>query len=214
MKHAWLRREPGMETVYVVALGWGQDEASLDDFTGESDGDIVTLFAWNEPGELPELAAYRRRVLIAWSFGVWSAARLSVAWDAAVAVNGTLTPVDDWCGIPEAVFAATLDGWRDGVTEKKFWRRMGARPGDLPLRSPAALRSELEYFQTQFAACPVPANCYQLAVIGKQDRIFPPESQRNAWHALGTAMMEMDWPHDFRGAAGAWMEVAKLGCDR
>ncbi len=193
MNSTWLRTGDGGE-VHVFALGWGQTAAAVPPESLPAAGDVLALHEWHRDGALPSLDGYGRRNLIAWSFGVWAAARLAAAWDRALAVNGTLTPVDAECGIAPEIFNATVEQWRPRVSAAKFWRRMGAPSG--PERRDADLLEELEYFAAAVAASPEAPNCYGAAWIGRRDRIFSAENQCRSWarHA-GVAVHEFDWPH-------------------
>ncbi|NJM14585.1 MAG: DUF452 family protein [Bacteroidales bacterium] len=62
-----------------------------------------------------KVEGYKNIYVVAWSLGVWMAARwmqrnpINVA--GCVAINGTLNPVSDAQGIPRAIFLATLTTW-------------------------------------------------------------------------------------------------------
>lgn len=74
---------------------------------------------------LPE--GYEDIRVVGWSMGVWAASqvlgRSCLPITESVAVNGTMTPVDDSRGIPNAIYEGTLKGLND-VTLRKFFRRM------------------------------------------------------------------------------------------
>ena len=130
-------------------------------------------------------------VLLAWSMGVRVAADtlagLSLPWERRLAVGGTMTPVDDERGIPEATFRATLAGF-SGQSMLRFRRRMcgssaeSARIAALPLhRRLDDLREELDALWRRVEKSPAPAFNWDAALIGSSDRIFPPENLRRAW---------------------------------
>ena len=195
MKHLWLKN--GHRRLFVLALGWGQDPDSWSkaDFGNR---DVLLLGHWNAEGGLPDLSGYDEYDLVAWSFGVWSAAQIDwpVAFSSALAVNGTLFPADDDRGIPVEIFRKTIDGWVPGLSARKFWIRMGDRTG--PRREDGDLLDELRYFRKAFEASKTtPTVRYTKAVVGTRDRIFPPANQKRAWG--GTPVVEAMLPHAIGG---------------
>ena len=137
------------------------------------------------------LAPYAGIRLLAWSMGVRVAADtlsgLSLPWERRLAVGGTMTPVNDERGIPEATFRATLAGF-SGQSMLRFRRRMcgssaeSARIAALPLhRRLDDLREELDALWRRVEKSPAPAFNWDAALIGTSDRIFPPENLRRAW---------------------------------
>jgi len=210
LKQQWIQHaaQPASE-VRVFALGWAQDAAwwaSAMTEAAAGSADVLLLYAWHVPGDAPmeRIASYPRRRLNAWSFGVWSAARYlsGIEWDEALAVNGTLHPVDPEYGIEPAIFQAMLAQWRDGVTLEKFRRRIGAPAGEMR-GAEADCRAELAFFAGAFAAEERLENCFGRALIGRRDRIFPPERQRAAWSRAGAEWREEDRPH-YWSAREAW----------
>lgn len=149
--------------------------------------------------------AYRRLRLVAWSLGVWAAEQIlpaALPWTAACAVNGTPRPVDDRHGIPAAVFHATL-AQLDAGGRCRFERRMcgdsdtlahyHAVPGQRPL---ADIRAELAAVAAaQTDDCGHSRLPWRHALIGRQDRIFPPANQRHHWQAHGAAIIDHPGGH-------------------
>ena len=160
--------------------------------------DFAVFFVYdytNEEFALP-LTGYSELHLSAWSLGVWQAARtlVGVKLASAVALNGTLDPIDDAFGIPSAIFDATLENWSEAA-RVKFNRRIGLtpefasdRPAELEAAELAALRSRIN------GAAKV-ANIYETAVVGTRDRIFSAENQIASWRQRGLFPVEIDSPH-------------------
>lgn len=179
--------------------GWGMDatpfRASL-----PADRDCVVCFNYaNLDFDLgPELARrYDEVLVVAWSLGVWAAARvlprLALRVSRAVAVNGTMHPVDDERGIPRAVFAGTLAGLCP-ASLAKFHRRMCAASAThaafrsaAPRRDFADVKAELAAIATATTETVAPAMRWDRAVVGTADRVFPPANQLRAWEGTRTA---------------------------
>ena len=95
-----------------------------------------------------------------------------------VALNGTVTPVDDLKGIPQQVFEGTLEGLNE-VALEKFIRRMCLKKENLetflskrPQRAVEELQEELRRIGEQVKSCAVPSFAWERAVIGKNDFDF------------------------------------------
>ncbi|TCD48139.1 pimeloyl-ACP methyl esterase BioG family protein [Chlorobium sp. N1] len=197
MKHRWLRRE-GSSGLLLFFSGWGTDgchaarilEHSIPDGFR---GDMLACYDYRtlelDPDLSPALASYRRIRLVAWSFGVWAATRVSLPpIESAVAVNGTLFPIDPLRGIDPAIFRSTLEGYGE-EGRRRFERRMcgtaavlAAYSGCPSSRTTADQKEEL----SRLGACfhspgAAPEWEYDRAVIGGRDAIFPAVRQRAAW---------------------------------
>jgi len=142
--------------------GWGMDPEPFRELRRDgydvlvvydyviADGDVECLAA--------KLEGYAEIVVVAWSFGVFFANLIlkgrGLPVSAAIAVNGTLYPVDDRRGIPHRVFALTLRT----LSEKsvKFFNQRMCGPlydtfaANAPQRDIESLRKELEVFATSF----------------------------------------------------------------
>lgn len=120
-------------------------------------------------------------------------------WEMKLAVNGTLTPIHDTTGIPEAVFNGTLDTFSP-ATLAKFRRRMCGGTEEVkhfldrqPRRSVEELHEELKTLRQEVLRLPVPAFQWDKAIIGTEDRIFPSQNQLEAWQ--GTPVLSMNIAH-------------------
>lgn len=137
------------------------------------------------------LASYRESVVVAWSMGVWVGQRIFQSFlpqlQGALAINGTLFPIDDRRGIPEALVVATLAG----LTQKqrlKFYLRM-CRDRSLYKRFLGLQpRRGLESQALELAALLEKARLqapgqviYGSALISQDDRIMPSTNQLRAW---------------------------------
>lgn len=185
------RSESASPRLILFFAGWGMDSHPFAGL-GRDGYDTAVVWDYADPQPLPldRLAAYREICVMAWSFGVPYAARFIASHAATlpitrcVAINGTLHPVDDTRGIPEAIFRGTLDNL-DHRNLTKFQRRMTGG-GDayarfeamLPQRTIDSLTEELRRVLYDGAA---PDVRFDTVYISGADRIIPPINQRKAW---------------------------------
>ncbi len=205
MKQYFIHKENHPHLTLFFA-GWGMDEHPFQDYSPR-ESDLLICYDYRSLHfDFSVLEGYHSIRLIAWSFGVWAAAHalqhapaLPIA--ESIAVNGTLTPVHNTQGIPQAIFRGTLDGLNEN-TLHKFRRRICGGSEALkaflkrsPQREVEELKEELRRMGEHVATLPVPAFEWRKAVIGKEDMIFPTANQRNAWLPTSTAWTEADIPH-------------------
>lgn len=202
MKHEFVRRE-GSRRLLLIFAGWGMDSRP---FATVSRPGYDTLVVWDYrelSADWRIVAGYEEIVLIAWSMGVYAASMtihsIRHLITAAIAVNGTMTPVDNHFGIPEAVYEGTAAGL-DERSLRKFFRRMcGDRATTDRFMASAPQRPVAELVEELHAIYPEPwfanpkADDWDLAVIGRQDAIFPACNQQRAWQ--GTPVTFVDRPH-------------------
>ena len=191
MKNCWLHSGQSSRLILFFA-GWGSSPAYFDQMVAH-DWDVWMFYDYRSAG-LPDdfeqtMALYDEVALIGWSFGVSMANHLCKPWQShfsqAVAINGTLNPVDDREGIPVAIFNGTLQGLNpQGLL--KFNRRMvvekdhGVQIAEASKHRPFnEVSDELVCFSQLMAKS---ENCLFIkALIGTQDRIFPPDNQMVFW---------------------------------
>ena len=177
-----------LPSLTLFFAGWGMDERPFLHYH-PADRDLLVCYDYRSLDfdfSLPE--GYEDIRVVGWSMGVWAASqvlgRSCLPITESVAVNGTMTPVDDSRGIPNAIYEGTLKGLND-VTLRKFFRRMCGSAVLLedfltrsPGRSTDEVKEELLLIAKQ-AECLAPARfCWSKAVIGKGDLIFVPACQR------------------------------------
>lgn len=213
--HYRLIHKSGFRRLILIYAGWGMDDNPFRGLSNKS-YDIAVVWDYTSAKQgLPEEAAgYDEICLVAWSFGVYAAARLLDSNDRRItlriAVNGTMFPVNDYYGIPEKMFMGTLAGM-DERNMAKFRRRMCGSAAEyaefmtrVPARSTDDAVAELHAYGEW---CKTPAIFrWDVAVIGRGDAIFPVEAQKRAW--MGNARIEeTDDPHlpDFARIIGAYI---------
>lgn len=209
MKCDWIIRR-GCGELLLFFSGWGMDRR-LSDRLAQSmpDAQAFDLLACHDystaeidPGTYEALCSYDRLTVVAWSFGVWAAVHTKLPGVShAVALNGTLFPVDRERGIAPEVFQATLDSYSD-ENRRRFNRRMCGSGEALdyflatePLRSTASQKEELAAFAGRFetSAC-LHSFRYDHVIIGGRDMIFPAAGQFAAWNGYGQTVIA-DMPH-------------------
>ena len=177
MRCRWLARGGSPDLILVFA-GWALGVAPFAGLTGAVD--VLLVEDYTTLDELPELAGYDRVSLLAYSFGVASAAHwlaeIGVKVDRKVAVAGTLYPADAEKGIAPETVCATAEGLTP-ATFAKFCRRAGL---DVPAPEVDidAARAELLAIADRGDA---PDPGFDRVWIPTRDRIIPTRAQQAAW---------------------------------
>lgn len=188
----------------VIFAGWAMDArpfASL-----HKDGyDLYVAYDYRTAeADTALLDRYDEICIVAWSWGVPAAARFihrhsELPVTAAIAVNGTMTPIDDTCGIPERIFQGTLDGLTESSLAK-FYRRVCGSASlyrrfaeGAPMRDFASLRPELEAIRDN-GASPLSPLIFDRVMISDADLVIPSDNQRHAWKGH-PCVMETEGAH-------------------
>ncbi|AUQ67188.1 pimeloyl-ACP methyl esterase BioG family protein [Phaeobacter inhibens] len=179
MEFRWLKRKQAGEAI-VIFGGWAVGPGVFDHLAGAQDLVFVNDYRSLDV-DLPDLSGYDHVTLLAWSFGVaayahWQEGRAD-PFDRKVAVNGTLTPVDEARGIPPAVMAKTAEGLSE-QSLAQFLRRTFNAPQPPHAVDIDARRAELHAVAARGTASVV---AFDQVWIAGRDRIFPPKNQHRAW---------------------------------
>lgn len=206
MKHEFIHREGNCHVVVFFA-GWGMD-ANVLRHISRPGYDILAVWDYSSMHiDWSCLESYDEICLFAWSMGVYAASLTTQALEPrltlCVAINGTGRPIDSRYGIPEDTFFGTLDGLNERSLAK-FFRRMCASKDHymhfqqrLPSRDVEELRGELHAIaDSQFFHAPSGLR-WDLAVIGREDRIFPFHNQLAHWRREGVRIKVIDAGHYF-----------------
>lgn len=204
----------------LIFLGWGMDLNSIPPVLRMPDSTYFYNYAEEISFSPDPNALYN---VYAWSFGVYIAPILINQWGissqivSATAINGTCLPVDDTFGIPVSIAQGTLDNLSE-ASRQKFNIRMFPSRSEYTenqqyssQRDIEDLRKELSFFinlalsENKKTASnlisplyqPVGSkyNPYTLAVIGTQDRIFPPQNQLAFWQSQGIEVRQLEMGH-------------------
>ena len=188
----------------VVFGGWAVGPQVFDHLTGPYDilfaSDYCDLNA-----DLPELSAYGRVSLLAWSFGVasyvhWQQGR-DDPFERKVAVNGTLTPVNRRTGVPPLAMSKTIETLSEDAYQLFLERAFNApQPrGDIDV---TARQSELLAIEARGDA---PVHCFDQVWVSADDKIFPAANQKRAWPQDKQRII--DAPHAPFGQFTTWQEL-------
>ena len=204
-------RRSGSPTLELFFAGWGMDSrpfAWAADSPHTADCDFAVCYDYTDiqldkvNQANAQLHGYSEVRVRAWSLGVYAASLvlpdMGCAISTAVAINGTLWPVDDELGIPHAVYDATAASLSAESLERFNRRMCGAHRAVFesrrPLRSVDSLRAELLHIRECAADRSRPQfTGWTQAVLSSRDKIFPIANMRRAWFA--TPQLELDEPH-------------------
>lgn len=194
MKIEFLKREDKNSRLILVMAGWSADAAIARDISREG-WDVAVVYDFSELSlDTSFLDRYYTVYVFAWSLGVFAASRVLPAEriTAAFAINGTLSPADDRCGIPQAIFKGTADGltarnllkFRMRMTKgREEWNRI--RGLFDPADDPEVIENLRRQLYNVMESCIGDATFNQLpwtrAYVCREDRIFPAANQKEAW---------------------------------
>ncbi|MDH3348567.1 MAG: DUF452 family protein [Desulfobulbaceae bacterium] len=177
----------------LFLAGWGMDPIPFSDLAAPK-SDLIFCYDYQEIdiGSLHNLSTqYEKIHLIAWSMGVWVGAHLFSKVPnflaSATAVNGTLSPIDERCGLSKTAYRAMLDNF-SSTALNGFYDEMFSKQSErerfsdhCPRRSPRNIHRELEILYEQFLHHGPALDIYDRKIVGTQDRIFSARNQARAW---------------------------------
>ena len=192
MRRHWLTREGGAQLTLVFG-GWALGPAPFARLIGAADVLVVDDYR-NLDDALPETGDYDTVRLLAYSFGVASAAHWLACSgfrpDRLIAISGTLHPACPERGIaPDMIMATAAQ-----LSERsfaKFCRRAGL-PGEPPELDIAAAQQEL-FAVIQRGSAPDPG--FDRVWIPTNDRIIPTAAQETAWASTSARVEHVAGPH-------------------
>lgn len=201
----------GSPRLILILSGWATDASTFSALNKEG-YDIMVVYDYeNADFDPAPLRDYREIVVIAWSMGVVFVPAIikrhpSLPFTKVIAVNGSLTPVDDNRGIPEAIFSATtlIDSPR---ALDKFYRRIYGGQSALealmpqkPDRDLPQLVDELHAIKRFAVGNEVVDSDYRLfdlVIVSENDLIFPPENLKRSWLTVENRVVTKQLPHAF-----------------
>lgn len=218
MNKIWITRQESQNCI-LFFNGWGMDENAVSHLDA-GDFDICMLNDYNPILPLDErLDEFSAVYVVAWSLGVWAAAKLldnsGLTISKAIALNGTQRPIDVNYGIPPLMFNATLDTWSMDNREKFNIRMSGGRKqygrvtNCIPARDVDNQKRELSNLKREISmnkSAEMPFDC---ALIGTNDQIFTPANQENYWNSRAR-IINKDVPHFPFTIFDKWEQIIAL----
>lgn len=181
--------------------GWSASPETFAHLEAEDDQDVWVCYDYRDLSFGEDPGRYRQIDLMAWSLGVWVAAKTvaGIPLHSATAVNGTELPVDDTFGIPSDIFLGTLRNVTDDGMSRFNRRMCGSREllemyRQLPARPVNKLQEELQSLYAGITQSRSPEMHWTKAIISTRDKIFPVNNQRSYWQGRCPAG-ETDAPH-------------------
>ncbi|WP_170763862.1 pimeloyl-ACP methyl esterase BioG family protein [Ruegeria lacuscaerulensis] len=205
MKSQWLSRS-GTEDLLLIFGGWALSAVPFAGLNG--DRDVLLVDDYTRLDDMLEgLAQYDQVTLLAFSFGVASAAhwltQTGFRPDRLIAVSGTLAPAEAERGIAPEMIRATADQLTiDSFA--KFCHRAGLG-GPAPEIAIDAARAELYAVIERGTA---PEHQFDRVWIPNRDRIIPTRAQEIAWASQQHAVKSIPASHvPFRSGQdwGQWI---------
>jgi len=210
MKKLWINKQNAPELL-LFFNGWGMDEKPFKHLAVDNELDVLMIYDYTVLEDIEELKDYKTVHLVAWSLGVFAAAKVlaRIKFASTIAINGTLKTIDENEGIAPTIFQGTIDSWSE-VARMKFNRRMcGIEHGKQfkTNRSIESQKSELIALQEQITNSPVPENIFQQAIISLNDKIFTRHNQEKHWQNARIPLPIIDEPHYFFPELKSWKEM-------
>ena len=189
MKSCWLNNQNN-ENLIVFFAGWSFDEKPFK-FLQCNDFDVLFVYDYNDfklPEELKNIKIYKHKYLITWSMGVFVAnlfKNLFSDFEYKMAINGTISPVNNEFGIPIKMFELTLKHAKIGL-EGKFYKNVFQTEEEFQEYSKTPVGrtienrvSELENLYTEIKNHKELEiqKFYDFAIVSDFDKIIPPKNQ-------------------------------------
>ena len=184
--------------------------------------DILFVYDYNEiniPSEIEKIKNYKNKILIAWSMGVFASYKLKdifKSFDKKIAINGTITPVDNNYGIPIKAFELTLK-YAQKTLEGKFYKNLfyTDKEYDLYKKYPICrtienrvselvnlyeniIKSDFEY-----------EKFFDYAIVSKYDKIIPPNNQIASHNKNRTNIIILPYGHFPYYNFSSWKEITQ-----
>jgi len=203
MQCDWIKCKKSKDVI-VVFGGWAVGFAPLAHLEGFFDILFVSDFR-EINADLPNLAEYETKTLIALSFGVAAYAHWQTAHEdpftRKIAINGTVTPVDRQTGIAPVIMQKTIDNLDIDSLQVFLMRCFGEKQPKLEADIDA-LKTELITVQQRGEA---PQVAFDKVIISDKDRIFSSANLNRAYE--GQRVTVVQGPHIPFSAWSRWEEI-------
>ena len=218
MNRTWLNNS-GNNKCILFFNGWGMDINSVNhlDFV---DFDVVMFNQFDSNFNIEnEFKKYKSIYVVAWSLGVWNSyiALNNVEFNInkAIAINGTLDPINEQYGIDPTIFNLTLETWNDVNREKFNMRMFGGRSlykqriKYLSQRGSIEQKEELANIRIEISKKHSSNLIFDTAIIGANDLIFLAKNQLLFWHGQAR-VKNMDFSHFPFADFSSWKQIVDL----
>lgn len=191
MRCRFVKRESSKRLVLIFA-DWGCDWRIFAPLT-LPEYDIAVVWDYSElTFSWKRFMGYGEICLVGWGFGVFAASitvhEIEPLITSRIAVNGTLTPLDDLTGMSPS-------RWRslENTLSPTVWRRYmqswfvndreyRKAEENLPRRTIADIRNELIQLETHTIFHAEQMSDWDMAIVSVHDNVFPVASQTESWH--------------------------------
>lgn len=210
------------KNLIVFFAGWSFDEKPFGKLVCGG-FDILFIYDYNElnlPKELENLQNYEHKYLLAWSMGVFVAyefRKLFEDFDYKIAINGTITPVDNEFGIPVKMFELTLKHAATGLAGK-FYQNVFKNSEEFEMYSKTPVQrtienrvSELEnlYNIIKKKDYKKAESFYDCAIVSDFDKIIPPKNQIASHQKNNEPIITLPFGHFPFYNFSSWSEIIK-----
>lgn len=218
MKYHWLNKQNNKNLIVFFA-GWSFDYYPFVSLNPEG-CDVLFVYDYNDltlPDDLKDFSTYGNKTLITWSMGVFSAFLLKDLFkdfDYKLAINGTVTPVDDEFGIPVKMFELTLKHAQKGL-EGKFYQNVFLTNEEYELYTSFPVRREIQNRVAELENLynlikntnVVYEKFYDLAIVSDFDKIIPPKNQIASHNKNNTPVITVPYGHYPFYYFSSWDEI-------
>lgn len=200
MKTKWLVKEQN-HSLIIFFNGWGMDEHPIKKIDW-GQNDVLMIYDYSSILPLENLQEYRYKSVIAWSMGVMIADKIlsnnsNLKIDKAIAINGTLFPIDKKYGILPKIYDLTLNNFSKNTRDKFFsnmFENNEIEKIDFPNRTLDSQKKELEFLK-EIAQNKEQNLYFDLAIVSDNDKIIPTNNQLHFWEEQSTPIKRINTGH-------------------
>lgn len=163
--------------------------------------------------EIYKLSNGKNTSLLAWSMGVGIANYFVkeldfLNLDTKIAINGTKQAINLQNGIPPKIFNFTLKN----IDSATFYHNVleSTPSSNIKLNTTNELKQELAFIYPLLLNSPAYNDLWDLAIISKDDKIFPTSAQISSWNLSKTKTRFLSLPHFIFSAFSSWQDILDL----